>query len=96
MLVLKYTFIRPNTSVPFYLSSTPEFNNAVTAAKESGDIISSTPVVNRLSLTITTSFPSQEAFDRISSNSIFVKNKQERTAFHINNGITELVELTIN
>jgi hypothetical protein len=99
MLVQKYTFIRPTTSVAFYSSSNnTSVKAALIAARRAGDIISVDDVMSLdgLTLTRTTTFPGQEAFDRVSSNTVFAENKQVRTAYNIDNGITELSELTVN
>ena len=99
MLVQKYTFIRPTTSVEFYSSlGNTGVKAALLAARRAGDIISVDDVISLdgLTLTRTTSFPSQEAFDRVSSNTVFLENKQVRTAYNNDVGITEMSELTVS
>jgi hypothetical protein len=92
MLVLQYTFTRPNTSVSFY---SPAGNSALTLAiidaKASGDIISFTDSTssNGLVMTRTINLPSEAALARINSNAVISSNKQARTAYNNANGITE-------
>lgn len=94
MLVLQYTFTRPNTSVNFY-SATGDASvvSAINAAIESGDIVSMSSNVsqNNLVMTKNIGFSNEAALTRVNSNYVLKSNKQARTAYNNANGITELV-----
>ena len=94
MLVLQYTFTRPNTSVNFY-SATGDASvvSAINTAVESGDIVlmNSNVSQNNLVMTKNIGFPNEAALTRVSSNSVLATNKQTRTTYNNANGITESV-----
>lgn len=94
MVVLQYTFTRPNTSVNFYSAS--EDANVVSAlrtAQQNKDItsLSSSISPNGLVMTTSISFVNEAALTRTNSNSVLAANKQARTAYNNANGITESV-----
>jgi hypothetical protein len=94
MVVLQYTFTRPNTSVAFYSASgNASVVSAITAAEASGDIISFTDTVSADGLVKTRiiNLPTEEALVRINSNFVLKNNKEVRTAYNNANGITETV-----
>jgi hypothetical protein len=94
MVVLQYTFTRPNTSVNFYSASgNASVVSAITAAEASGDIISFTDNVssNGLVMTRTINLPTEAALTRLNSNFVLKNNKEARTAYNNANGITETV-----
>ena len=94
MLVLQYTFTRPNTSVAFYTAAgNDDVKAAITTLSESGDFISfgDSTSSNGLVLTRTMRFPDQASLNRVSANSVLAANKNARVAYNSANGITETV-----
>ena len=94
MVVLQYTFTRPNTSVNFYdPTSNTAVVSAIVAAQARGDIISFNDNIstNGLTMTRTINLPTEAALARLDSNYALATNKQARTAYNNANGITESV-----
>jgi hypothetical protein len=97
MVVLKYTFTRPNSSVAFYSSAgNSAVREALSAAIKAKDLIYSNDSTSPdgLTLTRTMEFSDQAALNSVSANSVLASNKQARTAYNNANGITETVEMS--
>lgn len=97
MVVLKYTFTRPNTSVAFYSSAgNSEVRSALSDATKARDLLSSNDNISPDGLTLTRimEFVDQDALNRISANSVLASNKQARTAYNNANGISETAEMS--
>jgi hypothetical protein len=94
MVVLQYTFTRPNTSVNFYdATNNTAVVSAIVSAQTKGDIISFNDNIsaNGLTMTRTINLPNEAALARLDSTYALATNKQARTAYNNANGITESV-----
>ena len=94
MLVLQYTFTRPNTSVNFYSASEDaSVVSAIIAAQDNGDILSFDDSISSDGLVMTriVNVPSEDALARLNATAVLATNKQARTAYNNSNGITESV-----